>query len=164
MYVLRAGQEASSPHHSRMKTNYLRRGRKRPSPSYTWCLRDREFGRHREPVLETFLKTKQLGNSQRVALWQETDLPARFDWSIMGCTILRRALINLKQKGNVWMGLSAVIISSSAAGANAPRSPKWLSFLSENRSSRRFRSDYIHQYQCSAGCIQLTWAPLSASL
>lgn len=26
------------------------------------------------------------------------NLPARFDWSIMGCTILRRALINLKQK------------------------------------------------------------------
>lgn len=26
------------------------------------------------------------------------DLPARFDWSIMGCTIRRRALMNLEKQ------------------------------------------------------------------
>lgn len=31
------------------------------------------------------------------------DLPARLDWSIMGCTILRRALMNLEEMGGDYL-------------------------------------------------------------
>lgn len=52
------------------------------------------------------IKTAKVKLDENLCLWDVNidtswDLPARFDWSIMGCTILLLALINLKENREV---------------------------------------------------------------
>lgn len=73
----------------------------------------------------------------------ETNSPALFDWSIIGWTILRLALINLKQKHIV---RGAVRSRQNRAPANAHWHRKWLGFLSTDCLYFRCRHTAFHKH------------------
>jgi hypothetical protein len=96
---------------------------------------------------EDSVQGRRCGDGDGAATVRRRHLPALFDWSIIGWTILRLALMNLKQRGGIscdatWAdrrrvavvlaSVGPVSVHQNRAGANAFRHRKWLGFLASD--------------------------------
>lgn len=61
------------------------------------CEKNSTVHTSKKNVTKTQLKKKKKKRTTRTGIIFGANLPARFDWSIMGCTILRLALMNLRR-------------------------------------------------------------------